>query len=733
MVQTKTGASVPLQKALKILKSAQETLQNGDVEKAKVILLSLNNLPQKLEDELLAAIREESPYTQESYSDIQPDGTINYKNTTSRLNKSQNPISTNQFMNSDFVKITSMHDEQGNPLKYKETHRDNHYYYKVTLNEPVAPGKPRVMTHAGTINGLIKPLDNMDGVYQYYMRHSPNAGEVTRRIETYLLPEGAELISTTPPSIQRTEKDGRIQLHLEEMIPGNGSITTAFQYKLGKASSVKKIDSSKLQSLIDNAKEGSTVTVPEGVYTEPIKINKAITLIGSSRDKCVFEVTANEPAIMVDLQGGKGSAVVSKLTIKWQLATSDKGIESPFAVGVKDGKAHIIDCAFRPLGDYKRSPVAIRSSGFAVMNIQDCDFEGFEYTVCYGEGTSGYATSNYIANSGHQGIICYSGARLKLTENIITGSKFHAVRNTGGTLSMKSNLIINNAGRGVYLGNKSGTGTITNNLVIGNEGGIAAFGHEKYDIRGNIIMGSIFAGIVMDKSCSLKIGNNIFMNNPRGWALSDRGESGKNTYLSNTFWNNKVDTENFDNTVIGKQISEQPQFRDAAKGDFSLTGGEAKEERHGLIDAETIWKLWKKYEKRQGGIDTSAKNNQEDGPDLGSPEATIKSFMKAVYDGNVDAVMACVSIDGVDYDDIREMMTTKSNHPIRDMIKAMDTNIDINIVKTSMAGDGLRSIVWLMTFGRDFHFGEKLMKKGTTYELDGNLKLFGDKWMIIGI
>jgi hypothetical protein len=87
-------------------------------------------------------------------------------------------------------------------------------------------------TSEGTMKGLIKPVAGSEGVFQYYMRHSPAAGEPTQRIETYLLPAGAELISTTPEDMERRTKDGRIELHVEKMIPIGGSITTSFRYRM---------------------------------------------------------------------------------------------------------------------------------------------------------------------------------------------------------------------------------------------------------------------------------------------------------------------------------------------------------------------------------------------------------------------------------------------------------------------------------------------------------------------
>ncbi|MHC4642665.1 MAG: right-handed parallel beta-helix repeat-containing protein [Planctomycetota bacterium] len=351
-----------------------------------------------------------------------------------------------------------------------------------------------------------------------------------------------------------------------------------------------------LQSLIDFASPGDTVIVPKGLYTKPIDINKSLTLKGESRAECVFEVTADRPAIFIDTKS-KGEVVVENLTIKWQLATSNKGIERPFALGVKDTKAEINNCAFIPLGNFRRSPVAVRTDGFSNLNISRSRFEGFEYVICYGEGTKGKTADCLIMNCGHQGIINYSGATLHVERNVITGSKFHAVRCTGGTLHVKDNLLIDNANRGIYLGNKSGSGTITNNLIINNAVGIGAFSRAKYAIQNNVIADSSFSGIGMYKSCSLTIRDNIFLNNERGWVMFDKGEKGANTSYRNTFWKNKVDDENFSKT--GNSINADPAFTDADNGDFSLKPGPALENKQGLTNPQLfkdLWKIWKNRE-----------------------------------------------------------------------------------------------------------------------------------------
>ena len=350
-----------------------------------------------------------------------------------------------------------------------------------------------------------------------------------------------------------------------------------------------------LQELIDAAGAGETVIVPEGVYTEPVRINKSLKLKGQSLRGSVFEVTANEPAIFVDAKG-KDEVTIEGLTIKWQLATSDKNIEHPFAVAVKDTKAEIKSCNFVPLGNPERSPVAIRAMGFSNLNIEACRFEGFEYVVCYGEGTEGAMSDSLIMDCGHQGVILYSGATAKIIGNVITGSKYHAVRSTGGTLEVKDNLIIENANRGIYLGNKSAGGVISNNIIMGNGTGISGFAQSKVRIQNNIIADSSYAGISMQDSCSLSIRNNILQGNAKGCILQKEGSKDANKVFRNLFWQNEADVENFDKPAVS--ISAEPGFVDPDNGDFSLKAGAALEHKQGLTDPNVFKILWKRWKNR---------------------------------------------------------------------------------------------------------------------------------------
>ena len=173
-------------------------------------------------------------YTQQMHNEIDPNGLIHFKNPHNYTNIGTEPMTSTTFINSDFVNVTGIYYKNGQPVKYTTTHEGNHFRYNITFDKPILPDETIEGTVEGTITGLIKPVASIPDTYQYYMNHSPSTIMPTLRIETYLLPKGAEVISTSP-GMKKSEKDGRIELAIEKIIPVGGSLLTTFQYKLSDA------------------------------------------------------------------------------------------------------------------------------------------------------------------------------------------------------------------------------------------------------------------------------------------------------------------------------------------------------------------------------------------------------------------------------------------------------------------------------------------------------------------
>jgi len=166
---------------------------------------------------------------------------------------------------------------------------------------------------------------------------------------------------------------------------------------------------------------------------------------------------------------------------------------------------------------------------------------------------------------------------------------------------------------------------------------------------------------------------------------------------------------------------------------------EMVEYRTYIVDESNVyWFVFRiekdKFEESKPEFDlivTSFKDNAKSVIDLSTPEATIKSFVKAVYVGNLEAAKECVSKDGADYDEFKEILATESNHPFQAMIKAMDTSIPIEITSEDITEDRCK-IKWYFTLGRVYYIGdgETKWKKGRHTEFSSYLELVDDKWLI---
>lgn len=345
-----------------------------------------------------------------------------------------------------------------------------------------------------------------------------------------------------------------------------------------------------LKRLLEEAQAGGTVTIPKGRYTSPVEVTKAVTLRGETAEECIIEVTADRPAILINA-GGEGDVTLENVTIRWQLAT-DQRIEQAAVVWVKGTNAVIRNCRFEPLGDGKRSPMAVYIEGPSKSTVEKCRFNGFDYVVSYGQGAEGVVQDCVIADCGHQGIINYDGSTLTVQRNVITGSKYHAIRCSGGVLRVRDNILFGNANRAIYLGNRTGQGAISNNVIVGNGTGISAFGRANYVITNNVIMGNEYAGIDMRDSCRLSISKNILAKNPRGVALHKEGTENFNVLGRNAWWSNATDAENME-TPEGC-VTADPQFVDPNNFDFTARGP-AAEQGFGLANTSIIREVYDAY------------------------------------------------------------------------------------------------------------------------------------------
>jgi len=174
-------------------------------------------------------------------NDVQPDGTIRFREKFSVVNDSPSsfPQSEYHFSNSNFIHVEKISDAAGWPLHFEtrpEEGRDR-FTYKVELVEPVPPGGLITLVLEGVTVGQVQDTDHF-GVFTYRMNHWPypnNYNGVTHRIELHRLPPGAELVEKSDNLAAQTNGD-RVELRADCRIPPGGHIDVRYRYRLGAES-----------------------------------------------------------------------------------------------------------------------------------------------------------------------------------------------------------------------------------------------------------------------------------------------------------------------------------------------------------------------------------------------------------------------------------------------------------------------------------------------------------------
>lgn len=342
-------------------------------------------------------------------------------------------------------------------------------------------------------------------------------------------------------------------------------------------------DAKSLQALIDAAPAGGEVTIPKGEYKEPIKIDKALTLRGEDRDGCVVDVVSDGPAVRF---AHKGEAILENVTVRWMRETSVQSQEPQAAVVARDAKLVLRNVRVVAPENPARCPSGFLAIGFCDVKLEACEFEGFEFTVAFEEGAKGSVTDCIVSKSGRCGITAGPDTTVNVLRSIVTGSRFHGIRCTGGELNAKHNVIVDNKNRGVYLGNKPGRGTIEENVIQGNGTGISAFGEAEVRVENNYIAGNDFAAVDMRDGCRLDVKQNLLAKNGRGVVLFKESGRNRNTVGKNASAGNTVEAEGFETAPDFHKVE-----GDIPEGEFASE----KASGFGLTDPAKIKPVWERW------------------------------------------------------------------------------------------------------------------------------------------
>lgn len=471
--------------------------------------------------------------------------------------------------------------------------------------------KTGMLLIAGLLAAQLCAANELQQQYEkaYYLETAK--GQAKQAIALYKVISEAEPTEENRPAIKQSLM--RL-LHMATVRKHTGTIKDCHEKLLQKTDTT-------IQELVDASQAGGTVYIPAGKHEGTVSIGKQLTLKGTDRKTCILEATADRPLIHIPK---KQEVTLESLSLRSQMETSERSDPPGYTLVVQDAKATVIDCDFGALGNAKRSPCAVMANGFSQVDLRGCRFVGYEYTISYGGGAKGSVKDCVVMNPGHCGITVGNDCEVEITGNIVTGSRYHGIRCTGGTLFATDNLFVGNRNRGVYLGNKSAQGEVSNNAILGNGTGVSAFSSTEVEIENNVILGNAHAGIDTRGSCEIEVKNNIFAGNKTGFAVY---EGGNNRFRvgKNTFWKNETASTDF--KLPSSTTEADPQFADPTAGNFSVINSSG----HGLVNPGILSNLWNKYAELDAENATAFSETIT--ARMAAPEEQEKNPLQAMVDG----------------------------------------------------------------------------------------------------
>jgi len=122
--------------------------------------------------------------------------------------------------------------------------------------------------------------------------------------------------------------------------------------------------------------------------------------------------------------------------------------------------------------------------------------------------------------------------------------------------------------------------------------------------------------------------------------------------------------------------------------------------------------------------------------DLSSPEAAVRSFIKAMVAGDAESAMACFLPEGEDYEDMEEAVyadpddpAQRSEYAVKLLFQALDSDAEMPMSSVEETEHGT-SVVWQVTFKSEFTVEGHTFNAGDTMDFDGTLRRSGDSWLI---
>ncbi len=318
-----------------------------------------------------------------------------------------------------------------------------------------------------------------------------------------------------------------------------------------------------IQEGINDANDGDTIIVMDGIYTENVDVNKrltiksengsALTIVQAANpDDHVFEVTADYVNILgFTVKGATHRAGIYLDCIDYCNVTNNNISNNEYGIVLFDSSN--IEINNNTITNAKKA-IICDSSNSTIYNNVIVNNSGYGIGCIH--SSNSIITNNIITNNGF-GIECYSYSNPIITTNAIISNYNYGIscfESSDPTITY--NNISDNGADGIFCSCSSPTligNTISNNYDYG----IRLICTSNTTIIGNRLNSNREDGLFLDYSSNNAIINNTLLNNYAGIHLSD---SSKNSINNNTVLNNEkggilLYHSSTDNTVSGNIVS----------------------------------------------------------------------------------------------------------------------------------------------------------------------------------
>jgi predicted Ser/Thr protein kinase len=379
-----------------------------------------------------------------------------------------------------------------------------------------------------------------------------------------------------------------------------------------------------IQAAIDAAATGAVIHIGPGRFEAPLTINKALTLVGegwqqtfisppyaapnahsefdrrireaatdAERRRIQSEFAASLPGPVLQVTTTR-PVVIAGIRFTLPGVPSEGRLMSSTVVQVNAGEVTMRDCAI--VGSHGNGLTISQGANVTVSNclVAAAWNTGIQIERASKSGRVLIVDSD-IRNCHYAGITARA-ENVEIRRCRVSGSAWHGIRYDNTSPLIEGSLIFANARSGIYASGRS-EAQVRGNVFWKNEmNGLSAWFNNRDAIHNNTFAANLREGLAIVGASEPTLRQNIFWSNPVGISIGDVNDSsasarasGRLNLRDSVFWTNGVSivfngaaaandpslTNRFTLGNFAGCQEKDPEFRDPARGDFSVRSGSA--------------------------------------------------------------------------------------------------------------------------------------------------------------